>query len=84
MMKMNYDAKARHDIAITLYKRGQTLDYCAKVCGYTRNYIRQLLVYEGLLEKKTTPTTWKAHKVVEMIHMGYNDEEIAKALGYYK
>lgn len=79
---MNHETKARHDIAVTLYKRGKTIDYCAKVCGYGRDYIRQILTKEGIWETKPEIVEKKERKVIEMIHGGYNDEEIAKVVGY--
>lgn len=82
MSRSNYDSQARHDIAITLYKRGKTLEYCAKICGYGKDYIRQLLTKEGLWETLPKTAERKERKVLEMIQNGYNEAEIAEAVGY--
>lgn len=82
MSRANYDSQARHDIVITLYKRGKSIEYCAKICGYSRDYIRQLLTKEGLWETLPQIVERKERKVIEMIRDGYNDIEIAEAVGY--
>lgn len=82
MSRSNYDSQARHDIAITLYKRGKTLEYCAKICGYGKDYIRQLLTKEGLWETLPKTAERKERKILEMIQNGYNEVEIAEAVGY--
>lgn len=79
---MRADSKARKDVAITLYKRGKSVEECARICGYGKDYVRQFLTREGLWDRKFVVNTERETKVVEMIKSGFNSEEIIKALGY--
>lgn len=76
------DSRLKRDAVVALYRRGKPLDYCARIVGYSKDYVRQILTRAGLWEIKSSVVEKKEQQIIAMLNAGQKAKDIAYKLGY--